>query len=266
MSRIITLTTDFGQRDGYVAAMKGVILSRAPAARLVDISHNIAPFDVMEAAFVLRQATPHYPDGSIHLVVVDPGVGSPRRGVALKAGGHLYVGPDNGLFSLMLDDDCAPDSLVELDAAGASATFHGRDVFAPAAARLATGCRLEEVGGPIDALSTLHWAVPTEDDSGIRGWIVHIDNFGNCITNVTRGIMEQRQRGRDVKGYVGSAIVAGVRTTYASVDKGEPLLLFGSDDYLEVAVNEGHAASLLNIRRGTPINLVFMEGRQAPSS
>ncbi len=264
MPRIITITTDFGDRDGYVAAMKGVILSAAPEARIVDISHHIAPFDVMEAAFVLRQAAPHYPKGSIHLVVVDPGVGSPRRCVALEAGGHMYVGPDNGLFSLLMNGETKPDGLVELDAAGASATFHGRDVFAPAAARLATGCHLEDVGTPIDALTPLHWAIPTEDDSGIRGWIVHVDNFGNCITNVTRSVLERRQRSRGVKGYVGSAIVAGVQSTYASVDKGEPLLLFGSDGYLEVAVNEGHAASLLNIRRGTPINLVFVESRHSP--
>ncbi len=260
MPRIITLTTDFGTRDGYLAAMKGAILSIAPDVRLVDISHDVAPFDAMEAAFVLRQALPYFPEGTIHLVVVDPGVGSSRRPVALLSGGHVFVGPDNGLFSLVLAES-GPESMVELDAGAASATFHGRDIFAPAAARLAAGCNLHDLGRPIEALVPLHWALPAEDDSGIRGWIVHIDNFGNCVTNITAPMLRRCRDGREIKGYVGNAIIADIRATYTSVEKGEPLLLFGSDGYLEVAVNAGHAASLLDIRRGTPINIVFLDGR-----
>ena len=149
MAPILTLTTDFGTRDAYVAAMKGVILRRCPDVRLVDVTHEVAPQEVLEAAFVLREAAPYYPAGTVHLAVVDPGVGTARRAVALRHGGHLFVGPDNGLFALLLDGAC-PDELVALDrpafwrTSEPSATFHGRDVFAPVAAHLAAGRPLAE--------------------------------------------------------------------------------------------------------------------------
>ena len=195
---LVTLTTDFGLRDAYVAAMKGVILSICPEARLVDVSHEVAPQDVMEAAFVLRQAVPYFPPEAVHLVVVDPGVGTARRPVALRHGGHRFVGPDNGLFALLLDG-AAPETLVGLDrpafwrTEAPSTTFHGRDVFAPVAAHLAAGRRLAEVGTPAAALESLHWALPIADAQGLRGWVVHVDHFGNGITNIPRDLFE-RQR------------------------------------------------------------------------
>ena len=241
-----------------MAAMKGVILSLAPNVRLVDISHEVAPFDVMEAAYIMLQAIPHFPESSIHLAVIDPGVGSTRRGVALSHGQRMFVGPDNGLFSLVLEGEI-PSSVVELPSASASATFHGRDVFAPAAAHLANGSLLHDVGRPCDALMPLRWAVPSVDTSGIRGWVVHIDRFGNCITNISRSIVDEHCQGRSVKGYVGTAIITGLCHTYTSAEKGEPLLLFGSNNYLEVAVHCGSAATLLDIRHGAPINIVFLD-------
>ena len=262
MDPLITLTTDFGTSGGYVAAMKGVILSICPNARLVDISHHVAAFDVMEAAFVLGQAVRYYPPGTIHLVVVDPGVGSHRRPVALRAGGHLIVGPDNGIFSLLLKDQ-TPESIVVLDntemyrTPRPSKTFHGRDIFAPAAARLASGTPLVQLGAPVESLSLLNWALPIDDNQGIRGWIVHVDHFGNCITNIPLDVFVSRIGDRKCKCYVGNTIIKQLSATYSDVDTGEPLMLFGSENFLEIAVNQGNAAELLHILRGTPVSLVF---------
>lgn len=265
MSRLLTLTTDFGTQDAYVAAMKGVILGIQPTVRMVDITHEVTPQDVMEAAYVLRGAVPFFPPETIHLVVVDPGVGTDRRPVALRHEEQWFVGPDNGLFTLLLDGS-APDELVVLDRPAywrtpeLSATFHGRDLFAPVAAHLASGRGLHEVGSPAEGLSPLHWALPIEDDEGLRGWVVHIDRFGNCMTNIPRDRFEARRRGRPIKGYAGSATFEALRPTYGAVPAGEALLLFGSGGTLEVAVNGGNASSLLGIRRGDPIHIIFQDG------
>ena len=267
MSRLLTLTSDFGLRDAYVAAMKGTILAINPQVRMVDISHEITPHDVMEAAFVLSQAVPYFPPDTVHLVVVDPGVGTERHAVALRHGDHFFVGPDNGLFALLLKDH-TPDELVVLDQPAfwrvpdRCETFHGRDVFAPVAAHLAAGRTLEEVGTPIEALHPLRWALPIDDPQGIRGWIVHLDHFGNGVTNIPRALFEKLRDGRALKCYVGNAILNEVHPTYGTVETGEPLLLFGSSDFLEIAVNAGNAAHLLDIRKGTPINVVFLEEKQ----
>lgn len=266
MPRILTLTTDFGTRDAYVASLKGVILGLAPEVSLVDISHAIDPHDVMEAAFVLRNAVEFFPAGSIHLAVVDPGVGSDRRPVALRAGDRWFVGPDNGLFSLVLNGR-GPDELVALDrpaywrTPSPSPTFHGRDLFAPIAAHLALGVPLGHLGSALSALKPLHWALPIDDQQGIQGWVVHVDRFGNCITNVARTLFDERRRNRAVKCYVGSTILTGVARTYADTPAGEPLLLFDSSDRLEIAVNSGNAAELLGIRKGASVNLVFLDER-----
>lgn len=261
---LITLTTDFGTQDAYVPAMKGVLLSICPAARLVDITHEIAPQDIMEAGFVLREAVPYFPDGTIHLVVIDPGVGTGRRPVALRHNGQCFVGPDNGIFSLLLGKE-PPDALVELDrpdfwrTAEPSRTFHGRDIFAPAAAHLAGGCPLNELGSLLPELHTLHWALPIPDEEGIRGWVVHIDHFGNCITNIPAELFQEQRRERPVKCFVGNAVLRELQPTYGAVDEGDPLLLFGSSGFLEIAVNTGNAATLLDIRKGAPVNVVFVD-------
>ena len=150
--------------------------------------------------------------------------------------------------------------MVELKAlndSALSATFHGRDLFAPSAARLASGTPLEELGTPFAKLKHLQWALPIDDEEGIRGWIVYIDRFGNCITNISRALFEKRQTGRKTKGYVGSGIIRGIHETYSDVPVSEPLMLFGSSDLLEIAINQGNAADLLHIQRGTPVNIVF---------
>ena len=264
MPRIITLTTDFGTRDAYVAAVKGAILSVGPEARIVDVTHEVAPHDIMEAAFVLRNAAPFFPPETVHLAVVDPGVGGTRRPVALAHAGHYYVGPDNGLFTLVVGDR-EPAELVVLDrkeawrSSDASATFHGRDIFAPVAARLAAGKNLKEVGTAASTLEPLQWALPISDEQGIQGWVVHTDRFGNCITNITEELLEPHRTGPSIKCYVGSAIIKGLKRTYSDVVPGEPLLLFGSSGYLEIAVNNGNAAGLYSIRKGASVSILYTD-------
>jgi S-adenosylmethionine hydrolase len=283
----VTLTTDFGVRDAYVAAMKGVMLSIEPTLRLIDVSHEVAPHDVMEAAFLLRQIVPHYPAGTVHLAVVDPDVGTDRRPIAARfrvgAGTHVFVGPDNGLLALLMDglsrgDEAAAtpsaaglasvsgvEAAVALDRAQfwrtprPSRTFHGRDIFGPAAAHIAAGRAVEDLGTPLHDLRHLLWAIPLHDDEGVRGYVVHIDRFGNCVTNIPGELITGDPRALNAKCYIGGAVLRGIHGTYADVPTGEPLMLVGSADYLEVGVNGGNAASLLTIRKGSPVDLVFGE-------
>jgi S-adenosyl-L-methionine hydrolase (adenosine-forming) len=258
---LITLTTDFGTRDAYVAAMKGTIASMLPDCRIIDITHDIAPQDVMEAAFVLRQAVPYFPADTIHVAVVDPGVGTNRRAVAMQANEGRFVGPDNGLFALVLDEQ--PETLVELTRPAfwripdPSPTFHGRDVFAPVAAHLASGVPFGDMGDSIDALTPLHWALPIVDEQGFQGWIVHIDRFGNCITNVPFSHFEELRRGRGMKCIAGGVLLREVAETYATAEIGEPVLVANSAGLLEVAVNGGSAEQLFGIRKGASVKIVF---------
>lgn len=262
MNRLITLTSDFGLHDAYVAIMKGVILNITPEVRLLDITHGVSPQDVMEAAFVLKNAIPYFPDDTIHLAVVDPGVGTNRKAIALRKGRQWFVGPDNGLFSLVLNGE-APDEAVELDNPAywltdqPAHTFHGRDIFAPVAAHLSSGKPLSVLGTPIDSLTPLHWALPIADKQGIQGWVVHVDRFGNCVTNISRALIDEQRNGKAIKCYVGSTILNGMQATYGNIETGEPLMLFDSNELLEIAVNTGNASHLLNIRKGSPVNLVF---------
>lgn len=277
---LVSLTTDFGLADGYVAAVKGAMLRVAPSVRLIDVSHAVEPQDVMGAAFVLAQALPHFPDRTVHLVVVDPGVGTDRRAVAVEveyAGlrgpeTYTFVGPDNGILSLLLADPHAGGSVrgaVVLDRPEAwgrpspTATFHGRDVFGPVAARLAAGAALSEVGSAIGALAPLHWPLPIVDAQGIDGMVLHVDRFGNGLTNISAEAVEHLGAGRSVTCYAGSAVVRGLARTYGQVAHGEPVALFGSGGHLEIAVNGGSAAELLGIRRGATVTLLVGEARPA---
>ena len=262
---LITLTTDFGTSDSYVAAMKATILSVAGDVPVVDISHSITPQDVMEAAFVLQGAAPYFPPGTVHIVVVDPGVGTIRRCVAVAADDQYFIGPDNGVFSLALNG--SQKSMVELDrrefwrTERPSSTFHGRDIFAPVAAHLANGIQLQEVGSTIDQLVPMHWALPIADNEGIQGWVVHVDHYGNCITNISKKLVSESRHDRGVKCYVGNHIVEGIHTTYGGVAPGEPVVLFNSVDFLEISVNCGNASELMGLGKGSTINLLFQSER-----
>lgn len=247
-----------------MGAMKGVILSIHPEVQIVDISHEISPQEIMEAAFVLRDAAFYFPADTIHVVVVDPGVGTGRSPVALRAASHTFVGPDNGVFPLLLNDT-PPDECVVLQpdrfrASGEiSSTFHGRDIFAPAAAQLSRGLSLLDLGRACGDLKPLHWALPMSDDEGVQGWIVHIDHFGNCITNVSRQILDEKRGDRPVKCFIGNAIIGGISTTYGEVESGEALVHFNSSHFLEFAVNAGNAAELHGIRKGDPVKILFRD-------
>jgi len=270
---LLTLTTDFGIDDAYVAAMKGVAASVAPTVRVIDVTHTITPQEVMEAAWILRQTVPFFPEGTVHLAVIDPGVGTTRRAIACRIANHTFVGPDNGLFSLLLGEDGLgpelPDEVVVLDrpaywrTGAPSRTFHGRDVFAPVAAHLAAGKPLEDVGSPapIDSLVRLQWVRPRADDQGVQGWVVHIDRFGNAITNIPEELLEVHRRDREVRCYAGSAILEGIADTYAEVEQGEALVIVGSSGHIEVSINGGHAASLLSLIKGSAVSIVFGDRR-----
>jgi S-adenosylmethionine hydrolase len=249
---VITLTTDFGTFDGYVGAMKGVILKLAPDVTLVDVSHTVTPQDVRHGARVLATAAPFFPAGTIHVAVVDPGVGSARRAIALQTPGAIFVGPDNGLFTPFVPECVACVALTNpaTHLYPVSATFHGRDVFAPVAAHLANGLSLNELGPSVKDPLLLAPPQPQRLSGGrLRAEIVHIDRFGNLVTNVK--LLEEQ---KDIRIVIKGQLLT-VRHTYADVAPGALLALVGSDGYLELAVRDGSAAERLGIGVGAPVEV-----------
>jgi hypothetical protein len=255
MAPLITLTTDFGIRDPYVAAMKGVIYGLCPGAQIIDLTHDIAPQNVLEAALFVAGSTPFFPPGTIHTVVVDPGVGTERKPLVARVGEQWYVCPDNGVLTLLgrrfdlLDARCI--SRREFMREEVSATFHGRDIFAPTAARLAAGADPADVGEPVLDLVTLAVPAPCEESEGLFiGEVIHVDHFGNAISNISRA----RLGGRPVTMVqAGRVRLDGICRTYGDVPPGQPVALFGSSDHLEVAVNGGNAARTLELELRTPV-------------
>jgi S-adenosylmethionine hydrolase len=241
---VITLLTDFGTADGYVAEVKGVLLSAASGVMVIDLSHDIPPHDVDAARLAVARYWRRFPHGTVHLVVVEPGVGSSRAAIAVESDGWFLVGPDNGVLSPALLIPGAQAVSLPLPA-GAAPTFHGRDVFAPAAALLAQGAALESLGalhaGPVIRRKP---EVHREADGWLRGEVIVIDRFGNAVTNlVSVQVMEVR---------VGDRLVPLGRT-YADVTAGEPVALVGSSGLVEIAIREGNAAASLGLSRGTAV-------------
>lgn len=262
MSRIITLTTDFGLQDHYVSVMKAVMLDIVPDVRFIDVSHEIAPQDVMAGAWVVRNAAPHFPANTVHLVVVDPGVGTERTPVALQINEQFFVGPDNGIFSLIGEE--FGYNAVKLENQKYwrnvhSNTFHGRDIFAPVAAHLANGVPLDELGPPLEKLVTYRWAIPISDKDGIQGWIVHIDRFGNLISNIPSSLIEETIGDSRVKVYVGNTILDEIVLTFGAVPDGEPAAYIGSSDKLEIAINKGNAQQMLSVEKGAQVSIVVQK-------
>jgi S-adenosylmethionine hydrolase len=239
---IISLTSDFGTSDGYVGSVKGVI-TRNTTATIIDIAHDIPRGDIAHAAWVVSTATREFPHGSIHVVVVDPGVGGARRSVIVKASGQWYVGPDNGVFAYVADSrsDAWQIEARHFRAKRVSATFHGRDVFAHAAAALARGEDVLNAGPPVKLAGTLPWG-PREAN---HGRVVHVDRFGNLITDLP-------------SAEAGTAVVIAGRTlpivvTYEDVEPGQLLAYTGSAGTVEIAVRDGRADTMLEVRRGAPV-------------
>lgn len=243
---IITLLTDFGTADGYVGEMKGVLLTGAPGSLVVDITHEVPAHDVEAARLTLARYWRRFPAGTVHVAVVDPGVGSSRAALAVSSDGRLLVGPDNGVLSpALLSGDARVISLPTPP--NASATFHGRDVFAPAAARLAAGEALDSLGAPFDTPVIRRTPEPRRDADGtLHGEVIAIDHFGNAITNLAGA------RGRSV---VVQDRRIPIRPTYADFDAGEQGAVVGSSGFVEIVVRNGRAADQLKIERGTPVIL-----------
>lgn len=250
----VTILTDFGTRDGYVAAMKGVIASIAPGVLLDDVSHDLPQGDVGSAAWTLSRYWSRYPEGTVHLAVVDPGVGTERRALAASLDGRFLVAPDNGLATLALTRARGWQAVSiqneKYVAAERSATFHGRDVFAPAAAHLARGVPLEELGPPLPDPLRLELPRPVRTAEELRGEVMVIDRFGNAVTNLPG---EWLAPGARVE--VGE-LVLEVRRTYADVEPGEPVALVNSDGLVEIAVRGGAAAERLGMRRGEAVRVI----------
>jgi S-adenosyl-L-methionine hydrolase (adenosine-forming) len=254
----ITLTTDFGTSDHFVGTMKGVILGISPRARFVDITHEIAPQDVNEAAFVIAQAWRYFPKGSIHVVVVDPGVGSARRPILCEAEGQFFIAPDNGVLS-MIFDSCRPKVRVlsneKLFLKKVSKTFHGRDVFAPAAAHLSKGLAPAKFGKLIQDFSRNFLSKPARlsrhDWSGV---VLKTDRFGNLITNFhIDEFPELRERSLELRA--GLERITRLAGTFAETALGELFAIVGSSGYVEVVVNQGSAAKRLGVGTGSPVEL-----------
>jgi S-adenosyl-L-methionine hydrolase (adenosine-forming) len=254
---LIALLTDFGLRDHYAGTMKAVALGVCPDATFVDISHEIPAHDVLGGALELSAAYRYFPVGTIFLIVVDPGVGSTRRGIAADTGDYRFVAPDNGVLTAVFDHS-PPKRVVELtDRRYArptiSRTFEGRDRFAPAAAWLARGLSLSALGRTAGSLVRLEIAAPALTAEGIEGEVLRVDRFGNLITNIDQAAIEKLG---PVSVTIGSRLLARVVSTYADAPAGELCALVGSSDHLEIAVNGGSAAETLGLGRGAAVHLV----------
>lgn len=261
---LVTLLTDFGVTDAYVGIMKGVMKAIAPTLSMIDLTHDIPPQDLWAARFNLLNAVPYFPNGTIHLAVVDPGVGGDRRGVAIQLPHCILVGPDNGIFSGVFQpyldsgmvEAIALTNPVYWRTPTPSTTFHGRDIFAPAAAHLAAGVSLHQLGNRLDPRSLKTLMVPESRDRGntIVGTVQYIDRFGNVMTNV---------KGAAVQDGPWSVTMGGHQlqgqTTYGTVEKGQPVALIGSHGWVEIAVNGGSAQRYFAIRPGESITVLRLE-------
>jgi len=274
---IITLLTDFGNRDGYVAAMKGVLLTITPHARLIDITHQIEPQNIEQAAAILAQVFPYYPPHTVHMVVVDPGVGSERDPIAIQTAQGTFVAPDNGVLTYAWIADAAPKA-IKLDQReywlpNTSNTFHGRDIFSPTAAHLAGGTAIEKLGSPLGVITLLDVPRLVISERTIRGQVARIDHFGNVLTNIKQLSWLNDQTLSLTPAFPGVAdapvqinaptvhvtcgwhTLEGIHKTYSRVSHGQRLALVGSDGELEIAVNQGNAAETMAIKVGDPVTI-----------
>jgi S-adenosylmethionine hydrolase len=254
---IITLTTDFGLRDWFVGTLKGVLLGIAENANVVDITHEIPPADIRAAAFALRAAYEFFPSGTVHVAVVDPGVGGRRAAIAIRTAKYMFVAPDNGVLSLVLEQDPALE-IRRLENSSyflplVSRTFHGRDVFAPVAAHLSRGVPMADLGPELREIVRLEVPAPRFGPGRLYGAVVYIDRFGNAITNLPHKAVEALAgTAREIRVAVNNSGLP-LCDSYNSVESGQALGILGSSGYLEIAVNQGHAANALGLKIDSPI-------------
>lgn len=257
MHPTVTLTTDFGTRDGFVAQMKGVILGINPEGKLVDVTHDIEPFSILEGALVLQGLSRWFPKGTIHVAVVDPGVGSGRRGIVASVAGQVFVGPDNGLLSLVAGAT-EPWETREIQNPAYMVpqphpTFHGRDVFAPVAAHLSLGSPVHKVGPVIRDAVRLSIPCAEATEGGVQGEVIYIDRFGNLFSNIeatriTLPVACVR---------VGDVAVPGLSRFFGQAEPGKPVALINSFGFLEIAVNRGNACEVLGIGKGARVQVIW---------
>jgi hypothetical protein len=247
---VITLTTDFGERDPYVAMMKGVILSINPGVMIIDITHQVPAGSIPAGGSIIKEAYTYFPAGTVHVGVIDPGVGGKRRPIAVLAEGHFFVGPDNGLFWPIIETQGHAD-VIHLKEKRywmheISPTFHGRDIFAPVAAHLSGGVNPfllgEKIGNPI----TMDYPLPSKEHDNLTGEVIRVDHFGNIVTNITKGHLSPLLKSKGLIVKIGTLVLREISTTYSDVPEGRPLALIGSSGHLEIAVNKGRAANYLS--------------------
>jgi len=264
---VITLLTDFGLDDEYVGAMKGVILSVNPSANIVDITHRIDPHDLISTAYLIRSYYNFFPKGTVHVIIVDPGVGSDRAILAVKMYGHVFLAPDNGVLTLLLKA-CSIMSAVYVEnkeycLKSISRTFHGRDIFAPVGAHLSRGAVLTDLGSTVDKaqMTLLEISGPSISEKGeLEGSVISIDRFGNLITNIDSEILEkfcQSDPGKKPGVIVRKYKVLGLFDSYTSVKPGDSLGIIGSRDLLEIAVNKGSAEHLFSAANGDVVKVIL---------
>lgn len=258
---IVTMTTDFGIQGHYVGAMKGALLSVNPYVQIVDINHEVTSHDLLHGAFTLQCAYSYYPSQTVHLVVVDPGVGSERRGLILISENYFFVAPDNGVLSLVARQEKIIKSIsIESDRyfrRPVSSTFHGRDIFAPVAGWLARGVDADEFGPRVDDIVHLNLPPVRPLEAGLEGEVLHIDKFGNIITNLRPEQMAGALEGRQVRFVLNGREVKQVVESYAEAGQDEIVALVGSSQYYEIAAREKSAAVLLGAKRGMKVELRF---------
>jgi len=254
---VVALLSDFGSSDHYAGTMKAIVLGVCPDVTLVDIAHDLPPHDVMSGALQLAACYRYFPHGTVFLVVVDPGVGSARRGIAAETTEHRFVAPDNGVLSAVFKDT-PPKKVVELTErkyarATISRTFEGRDRFAPAAGWLAKGLPLASLGRGVNDYTRLELPDVVSSFDGVHGVVLYVDRFGNCITNIDRRDVEKLGQGVGLSVTAGAHAIARIVTTYDEASGTEPCALFGSTDHLEIAVKSASAAERLALGRGAPV-------------
>ncbi|NIP87133.1 MAG: hypothetical protein GTO03_16860 [Planctomycetales bacterium] len=260
-ARVITLTTDFGGGSPYVAAMKGVVLSRNPQATLIDITHDIPPQDIRQGALVLAEATRRFPPESIHVAVVDPGVGTPRQVVYARFGQHHFIAPDNGLLDRLAAQQ-PPDKIIALTnpqywLPDVSATFHGRDIMAPVAAALSLGTDPDQLGTPQQTLVRLDWPEVHIVPGEITGSVEAIDSFGNLITNISQTALADCPRDESVRVCCDEHETYGIFQTYGDQPELTLIALVGSSGKLELAIVNDSAQMMLGVAVGAPVTVTW---------
>ncbi len=251
---IITLLTDFGLKGPYVASMKGVILSINPQCTLVDITHQVSPHDIREGAFILAQAYSTFPKGTIHLSVVDPGVGGPRKPILIVTQNYFFIGPDNGLLTIALRREKVKQGVLlrnpKFFLSEISSTFHGRDIFAPVAAHLSKGIKPHSFGPVTRSRNEISFPKPVKKGGEIIGEVLHIDTFGNLVTNIDEELLSPFSKDQTFFINAGRRTIQGLKKGYWEGMKNEPIALIGSGGLLEISVREGNAQKSLRVKKG----------------